>query len=134
MAVRDLTKDKALQAVKALLNIRLRLLGNETVPEVGEIYGRTVACPEYDSVPASYEIHTPRGGNAGGSNFGWIDGHAKYRKLVPAATGATEHDRWCNFSQWRFPLGNTRGGDTNCNEWSAPDDVWDWVNAVCTLK
>jgi len=28
--------------VKALLNIRLRLLGNETVPEVGEIYGRVV--------------------------------------------------------------------------------------------
>lgn len=100
--------------------------------EVGEIYGRTVSCPD-DSIPADYEIHTPRGGHAGGSNFSWIDGHAKYRKLVPGP-GATERDRWCTFDQWRFPLGNARGGDTNCNEWSAPADVWDWATAACLLK
>lgn len=102
--------------------------------ELGEIYGREVSCPSDDATPGDYEIHTPRGGYTGGSNFAWVDGHAKYRKLVPSPYGATEQQRWCDYFNWVFPLGRANGGFDNCQEWSAPDDIWDPAIGGCRLR
>jgi len=96
--------------------------GDETL----ELYGRTQKCPQ-DSNASEYENWAHAGGYSGGINITWIDGHVKWRKLVPMA-GTTPEQQWCQGLS--FPP-TDNGGGSACGPWSAPLDHTDSATGAC---
>jgi len=107
----------------------LYLEGTDTETEGDElrkIYGRTKDCP------GNFEYRATRGGYTGGTNSGYLDGSAKYRKNTygrPASTNGAQ----CDFRFWVWPEGGN-GGLGDCGAWTAPNDQRNPVTRVCEVR
>lgn len=103
--------------------------------ELRKLFARNVDCS--GGVATAFESRPTNGGYANGSNFLFIDSHAKYRKHNISGRQSTQAANFCDFSYYQFPQGGRGGSSTvpngsgvrpDCGEWTAPADRLDASN------
>ncbi len=108
--------------------------------ELRKLFARGVDCS--GGLADNFESRPTLGGYAGGSNFLYMDGHAKYSKHTIGNRFATSAENFCDFSRYQFPQGGRGGSSTtpnssgvrpDCGAWTAPADQLD-ANGACVAK
>jgi len=103
--------------------------------ELRKLFGRPTDCS--GGAASAFESRPTNGGYAGGSNFLFIDSHAKYRKHNISSRQPTQAQNFCDFQWYGFPQGGRGGSSTapsgsgvrpDCGEWTAPQDQLDASN------